>query len=544
MKQILTILTVLITSLSVFGQTTGNAPLTPCQPFLIQFNQNLLSHPISDDFTIKTCSGDLITLAAEATFPNNNLYYSQNQNNTRFFWHFGSGALDTTAVVNKTFFQAKGINYTLVAIDMNGCQSSNIIKGKIINSSNPIQSINPIINVLPHETIVLNASNTDQSAELIYAPISIMAPVLDNSYNLYDTVFLPDGNNISYNSNINVQSFLPNQTIQDVNQIGGIRLSIEHSYIGDLSIRITCPNGSSTLLKAQSPQTAILTGAILNPGSVNGGNNQLGVAIDVSTGSSCYNQPGIGWDYEFRPGATQFFGTGAPTSSYSYVDPCQNTLTGPSLVPSYSNSFLNPGVVPVFYGSFETWENLIGCPMNGNWMLTVIDYMSVDNGYIFNWGITLADTLSPAQWNYNINVDSVLFIGENTEQIDPFTATLSLPNFGNYPYQVKAVDEFGCNYNANFMVNCVLSIEDMDTEGAIQAYPNPTRNFVHLTIIDPQWNNSLLEIYDASGKLVERNRITSDHSKLDFSNYTAGIYYAKFINSEKQIKSIKILKMN
>ncbi len=199
---------------------------------------------------------------------------------------------------------------------------------------------------------------------------------------------------------------------------------------------------------------------------------------------------------------------------------------------------------PVFYGSYETWENLIGCPMNGNWMLTILDHFMIDNGFLFSWGITLTDSLTPTSWNYDIQVDSVLFMGEQIIQVDPFTATINLPNLGNYPYQVKVVDEFGCNYNANLMVNCVLSIEDIDAQGTIQAYPNPTHNFVNLTVIDPQWNNSLVEIFDASGKLVESSRITSDHSQLDFSNYASGIYYAKFINSDRQIKSIKILKMN
>ncbi len=313
MKQIFTFLAILLAGASLFAQNNENSPLTPCQPFLIQFNQNLLSHPISDDNMVKTCSGDLITLAVEATFPNNNLYYSQNQNNTHFYWHFGDQTVDTTAIVNKSFYQAVGINFSLVAIDMNGCQSSNIIKGKIINSSNPIQSINPVIDVLPNETIVLNGSNTDQSATLVFSPIQITDPLIDNSYNEFDTVLLPDGNNVSYNSNINIQSFLPNQTLQNVNQIGGIRLSMEHSYVGDLSIRISCPNGSSTLLKAFTPENAVLTGAIINPCSSGGGNKQLGIAIDVSSNSTCYYQPGVGWDYEFRPGATQCFGTGAPT---------------------------------------------------------------------------------------------------------------------------------------------------------------------------------------------------------------------------------------
>lgn len=544
MKKVLTIFAILLTSVSLFAQTNDQAPLTPCQPFSIQFNQNLLSHPMSDDFTVKTCSGDLITLAAEATFPNNGQNYTQTQANTRFIWHFGNGNLDTSAIINKTYFQAKGISFSLVAIDVNNCQSSNVLKGKIINSTNPIQSVNPVFDVLPNETIILNGSSVDPTATLLYSPISITEPILDNSYNYYDTVFLPDGNNISYNSDINIQSFLPNQTIQNVNQIVGIRLSMEHSYIGDLSIRITCPNGSTSLLKAQVPENANLTGAVNNPCSSGGGSGNLGIAIDPVSASNCFLTPGIGWDYEFRPGATHCMGTGGMATTYNYTDPCQNSLTGPTLVPSYTNPYMINGLEPVFYGSYETLDNLLGCPMNGLWRLTVIDHFAVDNGYIFNWGITLIDSLTPANWSYNIQIDTVLFIGENIQQIDPYTASLSLPNIGSYQYQVKTIDEFGCQYNANLMINCVLSIEDINLEDAIQAYPNPVQNFLHLDIMDQDWSNCTLEIYDASGKLVNRETLTSDHSQIDFSLYASGNYLARFINKENQIKAIKIIKMN
>lgn len=544
MKKTLTFFAILLTSVSLFAQLNENSPLTPCQPFSIQFNQNLLSHPMSDDNTVKTCSGDLITLAAEATFPNNNQNYTQTQANTKFIWHFGNDNLDTIAVINKTYFQAKGINFSLIAIDVNNCQSSNVLNGRIINSSNPIQSVNPFFDVLPNETVILNGSNVDPTATLFYSPISITEPILYNTYNSYDTVFLPDGNGVSYNSTINIQSFLPNQTIQNVDQIGGIRLAIEHSFLGDLSIRITCPNGSSSLLKAQHSETAVLTGAINNPCSSNGGSNNLGIAPDPSSSSLCYNQEGIGWDYEFRPGATHCFGAGGLTTTYNFTDHCQNVWTGPTLMPSYSNPYLAPGLEPVFYGSYETLDNLIGCPMNGVWTLTVMDGWTIDNGYLFNWGITLTDSLTPAIWNYSVQVDSILFEGEYIQQIDPFTASLSIPNIGNYQYQVNAVDEFGCHYNANLIVNCVLSVEDIDLDDAIQVYPNPVQNILHLNILDQKWNNCTLEIFDGTGKLVRRESLTSDYSQIDFSLYTSGTYFARFINKENQIKSMKIIKMN
>ena len=62
-------------------------------------------------------------------------------------------------------------------------------------------------------------------------------------------VFLPDGQpcgtlGCSYRSTVTFTDFLQNSTITSAQDIKYVRLNIEHSYIGDIYIGITCPNGN------------------------------------------------------------------------------------------------------------------------------------------------------------------------------------------------------------------------------------------------------------------------------------------------------------
>lgn len=375
---------------SLWAQTNDLMPLggLPCQPFFVQLNNQLLSHPLEDSVITKACPSDLITLAAEAVFNNNNINYLQTQSNTKFIWKFDNMYPDTNVIVNRSFYQPTIKNYSLIAIDVNGCPSLNVFKGKILVSGTPIISINPFIYATSNTPIYVTAGN-EENATLLFEPINIQSNPISINYMNYDTVLIPDGDGICYYDDLLITYFENDQLLESVDQIKGILLNMEHSYLNDLSIKIICPNGSSTVLKALNQSTPTESGIIINSCSSNGGSRDLGCAPRPSTSALNYTSPGIGWNYEFRPGATGCFGSTADTVVYAYTDQLGEVWNGPAIVPSYSSSFITTPYTPVFYGSYETLDNLIGCPLNGNWRIKICDHLAVDNGYIFNWELNL-----------------------------------------------------------------------------------------------------------------------------------------------------------
>jgi subtilisin-like proprotein convertase family protein len=159
-----------------------------------------------------------------------------------------------------------------------------------------------------------------------------------------DGFMIPDDQSQCFSSQINVTSFNAGAVVNDGNtDIMNIFMNLEHSYMGDLTITFICPNGQTVLVHQQ------------------GGNGTfLGVPIDNDTDLN----PGVGWDYWWEPGATN--GTWAENAG--------------GTLPSGS------------YESVQPFTNFNGCPLNGTWEVEVCDLWASDNGFIFDWNISVNNT--------------------------------------------------------------------------------------------------------------------------------------------------------
>ena len=84
------------------------------------------------------------------------------------------------------------------------------------------------------------------------------------------------------------------------------------------------------------------------------------------------NTPGVGFDYAWSPDATN--GTWGDNAGF--------------------------GTLQQTYQSTQTFANLDGCPLNGVWQIEICDLLGVDNGFVFDWGIQLADSLYPVEQSF------------------------------------------------------------------------------------------------------------------------------------------------
>jgi len=228
-----------------------------------------------------------------------------------------------------------------------------------------------------------------------------------------ERIFLPDGvpcgsMGCSYRSLVTFTAFTPGATITSVEDIKYLRVNMEHSFIGDLYIGITCPNGQkASLLKYSNHGESDCMSTI--PQSHRGWASGDNVSVSTFLGdandeqSSAYpcdstisgNRPGIGWNYCWSNNTTSGYSYAQAASvddgiiyRYGHAIP---SGTGSDAIIDSSNVEEKTN----FYHPDQNFSSLIGCPLNGDWFIEVLDGWSGDNGYIFEWELSLDAELIP-----------------------------------------------------------------------------------------------------------------------------------------------------
>jgi subtilisin-like proprotein convertase family protein len=265
------------------------------------------------------------------------------------------------------------------------------------------------------------------------------------------TTFLPDGSGVTYEAPLVISGFNPGQTITTIDQIQQICLTMEHSYLGDLWIRVESPSGQVVTLKQQN----------------GGGSCDLGepVATGQVDGNSSDITPGIGYEYCFN--ANPIYGTMVDESgnfTRNYTDGVGNT---------YFDNYLPSGS----YTASGNFSSLVGSPMNGTWKVHVTDQFGQDNGYIFNWYISLigdlpdtivvltqpdeitisgiASNATCGSSNGSVNISALNGVAPVSYLWSNGAITEDLSNVAAGSYTITVTDGNGCSKSETFIVNNV-----------------------------------------------------------------------------------------
>lgn len=292
------------------------------------------------------------------------------------------------------------------------------------------------------------------------------ALVIGGQFNAGST-FLPDGSGVTYSAPLAITGFNPGQMITNVNQIQQICVTMEHSYLGDLWIRVQSPSGQIVTLKEQNGGASCDLGEPIATGPVDG------------TGSSDIT-PGIGYEYCFN--ASPVYSTMVNESgnfSRNYTDGVGNT---------YTDTYLPAGS----YTPTDNFSSLVGSPMNGTWTVLVTDQFGLDNGYIFNWYISLVgdlpDTLvtltEPAQItvsgvatnatcgtaNGSINISALNGVAPVTYSWSNGATTEDITSVLAGSYTVTVSDGNGCSTAQTFIVNNIGTLAISSTSTPISCF--------------------------------------------------------------------------
>ncbi|MCX7697805.1 MAG: gliding motility-associated C-terminal domain-containing protein [Bacteroidales bacterium] len=392
--------------------------------------------PLPDDSNyINICAGTPIKFAAlgagPGAFPQNDILYHQDSTTSTYHWDFGDGTQANGRVVWHTYPVTGGYTVYLTVTDVRGCTNTQLLQLRVRIADNPIAHLTPLPHICEGDTIYIH-SGMGPGNQIVINPTNSNI-VISESYD--STTFIPDGPNCPqtcYQTPVTFTSFPPGSTIQNASDILAICINMEHTFAGDLSFRIICPNGQSVLLDSYD----------------NSGGNDLGQANynDNSTFpcNASLNPPGTGWLY-----------------CWSQIYPQQgllNTLDGSGPTPI-------PPTDTVNHTNYITPQNplsgLVGCPLNGTWSIEICDNWAIDNGYVFWWGLTLSNTSSSGGWSYYVEIDSVIYYGPFIYQIDDTTARVVPQSPGTYNYTVVVYDEYGCSWDTTITLQ-VVDVPDVN----------------------------------------------------------------------------------
>jgi gliding motility-associated-like protein len=377
----------------------------PCQKIIAELAG---TSPLADaSGYIDICPGDEVTFTGKGQYPENGTLYIHSDATSSFNWDFGDGETASGKTVTHRFERPGGYKVQLFVKDERGCSSSNLI-GQSVRVAPPLLirfSDNIPKSICTGDSLHINSALGSNGSMLQVTPVEA---TFTAGGVLADSVGIPDGTGLVYETSIKVADFGQGQTLDDINDLLGICVNMEHSFMGDLEIKLTCPSGNTVTLHEFS--------------NFSGGNLALGEPALDDDAPGQVPIPGKGYDYCWSPTATN--GTWL----------------------EYNNQHPSAIKLPAgTYSSYDDLSNLLGCSLNGDWTISIQDYWGVDNGVIFSWSLEMdtdilpdLEKFTPSITNYYWGTHPDIFL--NTK--DSIKATS--PFAGNAHYTFHIEDDFGC----------------------------------------------------------------------------------------------------
>ena len=390
-------------------------------------------NPIS----VGVCPDEVVTFDASGSIPGAPEFPVDS-----LIWNWGDGTVETTAVsdgyqLGHSYSVPGEYIVTLVVQDVNNCNSTNLLPHQVLVSTIPIFNTEVSTPLCEDAPGFLNGNPVQSITWTALPPVGVS-----------ELADLPDATGVAFTSELFIDFFDTDQVLEDCDDIELITANIEHSFIGDLSFWITCPDGTEVLLMdngaSGGPDPTGCTPDDL-------GGNDLGI-VDVE-----------GFDYSWNMDAEWV------------LDDANNPDAASPMPPG---TYLPCGDLCDFEG----------CPLNGIWTFNVIDQWAADNGTLFEWGIDFNPEIVPgvttftpviglgsdsSYWHPIGDLDNIVStsdLGVVGVSDDANYVDLMFPDPGTFEFGYVVTNNFGCTWDTTLTVEVVENPGTIITAGPDQIF--------------------------------------------------------------------------
>jgi gliding motility-associated-like protein len=351
----------------------------------------------------------LVCIGEEVQFADDGSYAAFGFTIADYNWDFMDGSSANGPNVSHSFDQPGQYRVQLFVTDDNGCSNTNLIDLEVFVGTVPDFTGFPGDTTLClGESISFEAD--PESYEVLWDGFPGSQWIEDGC--LPDTLL-----GVSQDIQIMQTGFSAGETIDSPTDLQSICLDLEHSFMGDIVIIVECPNGQNVILHQQG-----------------GGGTQIGIPVQAdNVDCSDPTTQGVPFNYCFTPTATE-----------TWVEWVNNSGWG--------------GTVPAGdYEPVQPLSNLIGCPLNGVWTLTVIDNWAADDGTLFGFELNLDPALYPPitvfepQIGWGADSSWWDMPAPYVTSVSPYADTINITPTapGTYTYNYHVIDHFGCQHDTS-----------------------------------------------------------------------------------------------
>lgn len=143
------------------------------------------------------------------------------------------------------------------------------------------------------------------------------------------------------------------------------------------------------------------------------------------------------------------------------------------------------------------------------------------------------------------------FCGVNAQQNTVSSGGNATGSGGTVSYSIGQIDYITSTGSTGMATQGVqqpyeiysVGIDEPGIDLTLSAYPNPSTDFISLQFENYMLQNSIYQLADMNGKVLESNKIITNQTRICLDNLAPATYFLKVKTETKELKLFKIIKL-